>query len=499
MDEMGDRKMKGVRAMEYLNMASDLGIVPGLETIRELLLRVGEPQKKIKVIHIAGTNGKGSVGAFISYMLAAAGYKVGRFVSPAVIEQWEIIQILKKKEGCGENKDLPSFLVSYIAKSEAAAHIERLQAVCDSGDRILKPTAFELETAAAFLEFEKQKVDIAVLECGMGGALDATNIAENVVCSVITPVSMDHMAFLGNTLKEIAQQKAGIIRQGIPVVSAVQHRTVRKVLEDMAERQGTELFFAEIESARNVRHNIDGVDFLFCRNWEDGQTVQVPVHLPLLGIHQTENALTALEVIHILNGQGEYQISVEHALEGIAKTVWRGRFEILARRPLVIVDGAHNAAAAVALRRSIECYLFQKGAGISVDNLNLFVDNIKENQQFCGKLIYVMGIFRDKDVDAVIEETMDLANLVFTVTPDSPRGLEDKELAQKIQAYGKRCDREIEIIPCGKVENGIGQAISRAGKEDAIVIFGSLSLLRKAYQFFKLFPAKGWYKFLPLC
>lgn len=442
------------QAQDYLASIETLGIIPGLDEIRELLQKLRNPQEGLRIIHIAGTNGKGSVAAYISYILAASGYKVGRYLSPAVIDECEKIQTLQviRSQKQGEKEE---FLRTFIQKSDIARYLSDIKEVIKKMKN--HPTRFEIETAMAFLELKEKRCDIVVLETGMGGRFDATNIVTLVECSVITSISMDHMQFLGNTLEEIAKEKAGIIKENVPVVSSMQEFEVKKILEKKAQMSHSKIIFAELNKAENIVHSLQGIDFIYAekRKWK--------VHLPLLGVHQVENALTAIETAKVLKNKG-YHITEETIQKGLSYTIWQGRFEILNKKPLIFADGAHNAAAAEKLAESIKTYIL-------------------ESQKY-EKLIYVFGMFKDKEVMKVIEKTMGMADIVFTVTLDSPRGLSCRELQKKIESFWKRIGKRGSIINCETVENGIRNALKLAKKEDAIVIFGSLSLLHSIYPIF---------------
>lgn len=499
--QKGIGKMNDKEAREYLQSVNFLGIVPGLDTIRQLLKELGNPQEDLRFIHIAGTNGKGSVGAYISYILAASGYRVGRYVSPAILDECEKIQTLEPIMGA-EADGKKGFQLSWIEKTAAAKHIskikDRIEIMLAKG--FAHPTEFEIETAMAFLELKERKCDIVVLETGMGGRLDATNIVETVECSVIVSISMDHMAFLGNTLEKIAEEKAGIIKKGIPVVSSPQKRRVEQVLRRKAKEEGSGIIFVDMNSAENIKHSPDGIDFLYmpsdCQSaWIEkkgtGNLYETAgdcgkLHLPLLGSHQVENALTAIETVRVLKDRG-YQISWESMAEGLCSTVWHGRFEVLKRQPLVIVDGAHNEGAAERLAESIHQYIL----GNNFEKRNCSSQPCAENQQaeegigfqnekeFNGKLIYVFGIFQDKEVERVIEKTARLADIIVTVTPDSPRGLPSEKLQEKVEEFWEKIGKKGRIEDCRQVRDGIRRALELAGEQDAVVIFGSLSLLHE--------------------
>lgn len=472
------------QAKEYMASINCFGIVPGLNTIRQLLEALGNPQDKLKFIHIAGTNGKGSVGAYLGYILAASGYRVGRYVSPAVLNECEIIQILEvlqKKvliEEKGKQKECfqKRFCQSMIEKDTMARHISRIKCVIDKMKKrgLEQPTVFEIETAMALLEFLEKDCDIVIFEAGMGGRLDATNIIETVECSIIVSISKDHMAFLGSTLEEIAEEKAGIIKENIPVVSSPQNLKVRQVLEKKAEEKNTRIRFADIHCAKKVLHILNDRKFINTYKMEE-QTQkekkrngiyftyenkeQWEIYIPLLGISQLENALVALNAIELLKEKG-YRITEEAIKEGFSNTVWPGRFQILRRQPLLIVDGAHNEAAAEKLAESLKIYL------------------LGNNTEKKGKLIYVLGIFKDKEIDKIIEKTSAMADIILTVKPNSPRGFSSYKLKEKLENFWDKIGKKGYVEDCKDIKSGLKKALELAEKEDTIIIFGSLSLLR---------------------
>lgn len=488
--EKGSNDMNYKEAQKYLEEIQVLGIVPGLETMRKLLLKLGNPQDDLKFVHIAGTNGKGSVGAYLGYILAAAGYRVGRYVSPAVFDECEKIQVLamfsERKAEDDKKIQKRRFVISYIEKNAAAAHISNIKNAAESEG--LQPTRFEIETAMAFLELKEQNCDIVVLETGMGGRLDATNVINKPECAVLTSISMDHMGFLGDTLEKIAGEKAGIIKKQIPVVSAPQMPQVCAVLQKKAEENKAELFFVKEQQAEKIVYSLQGIDFVYLpleasdrRRFSGERSLSgrnpLPIHLPLLGVNQIENALTALAAIQVLKEKG-YALTEEAVQTGFSNTVWHGRFEVIKIRPRIIVDGAHNEGAAEKLAASIRLYLGKEDAQKG-DKKKNSVDNFKSKESKSGKLIYVFGIFRDKEVEKVIEKTAGLADVILTVTPDSPRGMLSGELKNRVEEFWQSIGKTGIVKDCGKVKNGVAEALKMAGEEDSIVIFGSLSLMRE--------------------
>ena len=370
-------------ATEYVESLQPYGCVPGLDSISCLCAHLGNPQDKLKFVHIAGTNGKGSVLAYISTILTAAGYRVGRYISPAVSDYREHFQIdgrmISKQAFC-----------KYLEPVKEAA--ERM--VSDGRPH---PTPFEIETATAFLYFQDKKCDIVALETGMGGELDATNIIKTPLCAVLTSISMDHMAQLGNSLKEIASQKAGIIKEGVCVVSARQDPEAAEVIKQRAELLHCDLRIADEGKIFNLKFfksaltkRVPSGEALPGQRFSYGS--HKDLEISLLGKYQTQNAIVAIEAVEALKDAG-FKISEQQLKRGLSGTRWRGRFEIIGKDPLFIADGAHNEDAALKLAESIRFYFPDK------------------------KIIYIMGALRDKDYDKVISATHMLAKQIITVTP----------------------------------------------------------------------------------
>ena len=413
------------QAMEYIDQVGQLGIVPGLDSIRELCRRLGDPQRNLKFVHIAGTNGKGSVSAYVASVLRCGGYRVGRYISPAVFEYRERIQVND----------------SLITKAALCRLMEQIKEVCDgmTAQGLSHPTPFELETAMGFLYFREKKCDIVVLETGMGGLADATNIVENTLAAVITSVSMDHMKFLGNTLEEIAVQKAGIIKKGCTVVTARQTQEVMEVIRAKAEELGCPLSVADEAEAGNVRPGLERQRFDYCG--------MKGLEISLAGQYQIGNAVLAIEVLRALAGKG-FVVAEEKLRRGLREARWPGRFTVIGRKPWFVVDGAHNEDGAKRLAQSVESY-------------------------FGGKrIIYIMGVFADKEYGKMISLTHSLADQIITVAaPGNPRALPAYELAQEVaKAHGK-------VTAADSLEEAVEISYLLAGKEDVIVAFGSLAFL----------------------
>ena len=417
--------MNYIEARVYLDEVSKYGSVLGLESMRELLHRLGDPQNELKFIHISGTNGKGSVLAYLSTILTGAGYRTGRYISPTLFSYRERIQV------DGE----------YIEKESLARHVTAIAAAAEEMQKagLPSPTVFEMETALAFLYFKEKRCDIVTLEVGCGGLLDATNVITTTVMEVIASISMDHTDLLGDTLAKIAAQKAGIIKPDTMVVSAQQKSEAAQVIEDTCKEQHCILQMVDESKISNVHYGAEGQTFSY-KTWEN-------VAISLAGSYQIKNAALALEGVEALRKLG-YALSDQQVREGLLHTAWRGRFTTLRRDPTVIIYGAHNPAAALELKESLERY-------------------------FPGKTLYfVMGMFKDKDYAQVIDLTAPLARHIITVeTPGNPRAMPARELAE---AVGK-VNPSVEWAD--SVAHGVEKALAMAGKEDAVIVFGSLSFL----------------------
>ncbi len=414
-------------ARVYLDEVSKYGSVLGLDAVRNLLCELGNPQDGLRFIHIAGTNGKGSVLAFISSILSEAGFRVGRYISPTVISYLERIQTDGK----------------WILETEFAELVEEVQKaiVRMEAKGLAGPTVFEIETAVAFLYFQKKHCDFVALEAGLGGALDATNIVENTLVAVFTTISRDHMGYLGDTWEEIAGNKAGILKPGCVAVSAAQAPAVKKVLEDYALKYGCSLRFADPQKAAVQKQDYRGTVFSY------GGMEQLQIQMP--GSYQILNAVTAYEAIHALNSILEQKIPEQAVRRGFLKACWPGRFMCIKERPVFLVDGAHNVDAAIRLRESMEMFFPQK------------------------RLIYIMGVFRDKEYRKIAEIMAPLAECIYTVDlPDQNRTLPAEDLKRVAKAY---CKGMVQAV--GGIEKAVEKALEAAREDGVILAFGSLSYL----------------------
>jgi dihydrofolate synthase/folylpolyglutamate synthase len=396
-----------------------------LEPLKEMLKRLGNPEEQLRFIHIAGTNGKGSTLACISTVMKEAGYKVGRYISPTIYSYRERIQVNEE----------------YIPQEALVRLTERIQ---ETGEQMLKegfshPTMFEAETALAFLWFAEQNCDLVVLEVGMGGKTDATNVIHNTLAAVLVSISLDHMGILGNTLGEIAAQKAGIIKPGCTVVTAKQYPEVEEVIYRTAKSLNCPVAQTQPEQIVKKSRSLRGQTFDY-KEWKD-------IEISLAGEYQFLNAALALEVIDALREKG-YVIPDSAVYNGLKHVVWNGRFTVIAEEPCFIIDGAHNRDAAMQLRRTIEQYLPGK------------------------RLIFIMGVLADKEYDLVARQTAPLADEIITVmTPDNPRALPAEVLAETVAKY------QPHVQAAESLGDAVEKAYALAGKEDVILAFGSLSYL----------------------
>ncbi len=428
--------MKYKEAIEYIEKWGSLGIVPGLSTMEELLKRLGNPEKGLKFIHIAGTNGKGSVLAFLSQILYENKYKVGRYLSPTISSYEERFQVQQKQ----------------ISKAEVARLVDEVSQAADKmeAEGLNHPTAFELETAMAFLLFQKKKCDLVVLETGMGGRLDATNVIEDPLVCVITSISKDHMQFLGETLEEITLEKAGIMKKDAKVVTATQPEKIIKLLREQAKKAGAEgVVKVEEKEIKKIKYGLEVQRFSYKR-WKD-------MEISMAGIWQVENACLSLEAIMALEDLG-YHFQEEKIRKGLKEAVWKGRFQVLAKKPYFIVDGAHNYSSASKLKKSLEFYFTNK------------------------QIIYIIGMFRDKEYDQVLEETCPLASHIITISlPNHNRSLSSLELAEEAKKFHPR------VTAATSIEEAIELAYLLADKNSVILAFGSLSYLGRCMEIMEKF------------
>ncbi len=404
-------------ALTYIHSVCWKGSIPGLSRTQELLAKMGNPEKGLKFVHITGTNGKGSTAAMTASVLRKAGYRTGLYTSPFL---WRFNERM--------NVDGVD-----ISDQELAEITQAVKPLADS--MADPPTEFELVTVIGFAYFAHHNCDVVVLEVGMGGALDSTNVIPSPEVAVITNIGLDHTEYLGSTLEEIAATKAGIIKPGSEVVLYPSTPGVLAVVRQACQDQNAPLTVADFDDIVSKAHDFSGQTFSYGR--------YVDVRLPLLGAHQLRNAAVALETVEALRRRG-WKISYQNLFDGIRDTVWPGRFELLCREPVFLVDGGHNPQCLQALAENVRDYL----AGRDITALT--------------------GVMADKDYTDMFAEMAPLVSRFVTVTPDNPRAMPAQELAAFLEQSGKPAQA------ASSVEQGVWDAIALAGKDGVVLAFGSL-------------------------
>ncbi len=410
-------------AQQKINSLLVFGSQPGLERISEFVKRLGSPDKDMKFVHIAGTNGKGSTCTMISSVLSSAGYKTGRFISPYVIEFRERIMI--------DGKMIPEQTLADIVEE-----IDPVREQMNKEGMVI--TEFEFIFAAALLWYKRENCDIVVLETGLGGRFDATNIISTPLVSVITSISLDHTKILGDTYAKIAFEKCGIIKpDGITAAYGDQKPDAMEVIRNIAEERNNLLLIADPSSAENVRSDINGSEFVF-----NGSSFRIP----LLGEHQIKNAVTALTAIEALRKNG-INISNDAVRKGLADVSFPARMEIVQRQPLIMLDGAHNPDGTAALGAALRKY-------------------------FSGKrLVGLVGMLADKDVEGALAPVIPLFDEIITTAPDNPRKMSAAELKCLLTPF---CNN---IRYNDNIALAVKDAVSSTGNNDALIVFGSLYLV----------------------
>ncbi|MFT3983914.1 MAG: folylpolyglutamate synthase/dihydrofolate synthase family protein [Lachnospiraceae bacterium] len=430
--------MKFEDAVQYMEDARKFGSRLGLERMRELMRVLGDPQDALQFVHIAGTNGKGSVLTYIGSVLRQAGYKTGSYSSPAVMDLREPFQIDGRMISKSQYAECVGVLRQAVLQMQEAGKEQ--------------PTLYELETALAFCYFKKSNCDIVVLETGLGGAQDATNIVRTTILAVITSISMDHCALLGSTPEKIAAQKAGIIKPHIPVVMMENGRSITSVIREKCREVNAELHIAEAEKLYDVRYGFP------CQRFSYSQFVGIQIALG--GTHQIMNAALAIEAFWCLRNVG-IGISAACIRAGMQSARWPFRMEQVLNEPQFLVDGAHNPDAAARLAESLRIY-------------------------FGGRpLIFIMGIFKDKDYERICKITAGMAQYIITVqTPDSERALSAAALKDTVLRYNSSTEA------AGSLHEAVGMSLAKAenlkAQRPVIVAFGSLSYLFSLVKILKL-------------
>ena len=397
----------------------------GLERTRDLMERLGRPQDKLRFVHVAGTNGKGSTCAYLASVLQEAGYKTGLFTSPYIETFEERIRVN------GANISMPDLTAATLAVKECADAME-----AETGDH---PTEFELMTAVALVHFAQVGCDIVVLEVGLGGRLDSTNIIDAPEACVIARIGLDHTAVLGNTVAAVAGEKAGIVKPGSPVVSWPQEPEAMAVVERVAAECGCELRVPDF-SVLEVASASDAAALVRKFSYKG-----VPYATQLLGSYQPYNAALALEVVEVLRQRG-WSIPEEAVGAGIANTVWPARFEVVAQQPLTIVDGGHNP----------------QGAQVLAESLRDVLPGVNP--------VFIISVLADKDYPEMLAEVLPLAQACVAATPPNPRALSAAELADAIRGIAP----EVPVYETDGFPQAVEKAHELAGADGVIVAFGSL-------------------------
>ena len=423
------------KAIEYIRNTHKFGSRMGLECTQELLRRLGNPHLEFKSIHVAGTNGKGSVTAMLAHVLRCAGFKTGMYISPSLERFTERIQVN----------------LCEISEDDVARLVEKVKLHIDSmiEEGYHHPTEFEIVTALGFLYFAEKKVDIAVIEVGLGGRLDATNVIEPLV-SIITSIGFDHMDVLGDTLGKIAFEKAGIIKNNTPTVVYPQDKEAMDVLHEVAQAKQSDLYEVTFEQLKvNYANFGDQIfDFVF----EKKKLKNIVINLS--GAHQILNATTVLTALMVMKKVG-WSIPDKAIYEGLKNVNWPGRLEIVKRNPDVILDGAHNASGARALSAVLKEYFKGK------------------------KVILVIGILQDKQIDEILSIICPHATVVIATKPDSQRAFEPHVLAQIASKFCKRTY----VAP--DISCAVNMGLDMTDENDILLITGSLYLIGSARKYFK--------------
>lgn len=405
------------------------GMVLGLDRMEELLRRLGNPQDDLKVIHVAGTNGKGSVSKYLEEGLSACGYKMGLYTSPYI----ETFNERIRYDGADiSDEDLEYYGQKVVSAAEAMV-----------ADGLDSPTEFEVVTAIAFLYFAGRQADITILEVGLGGIGDSTNVVKSPLASVITSISYDHMAQLGSSLAEIAVNKAGIIKTGCPVIANVPQRDAAKIIARKAYAMGSRLY--DISGIRAAVS--DETPFSQKVSMELYEKSYSDVEISMVGRHQAENLKTALATLEILRKSGAVKLDREALYEGLKRARQPGRFEVISEDPLVIIDGAHNEAGAQALQETMAQYFAGK------------------------KILLVAGILADKEIDSIVKFLTKITDHIIVTEPDNPRKLAAEKLAEHVAEFGAAA----EVV--SDVEAAVHRAKELADGYDVILFAGSLYLI----------------------
>lgn len=417
-------------AINFIDDKNKYGSRLGLDSIKKLLSLLNNPHHNLKYIHVAGTNGKGSTCAYLASCLMETGYKTGLYTSPHLERFTERIQINGKE----------------VTEEEVATLTEKVKTACDEMVRLgfEHPTTFEIITAIGFLYFYEKNVDIVVLEVGLGGKGDATNAIESSLASVITTISYDHMEVLGNTLEEIAIQKAGIIKDNGIVISYPKSKEPQEAIKKIATQKNAVFVEVPIENVNIKYLSDDGSIFDF----EYNDHFIEKIRTNLIGEHQIYNATTAITTLLTLNDSGLIKISIDDIKNGIEKTKWHGRIELLRHKPKFIIDGAHNLEGAENLVKALGNFKFDR-------------------------LILGIAILKDKDFDHMLSLLVPMADVIIATEANTDRKLDAERMKEQIE---KIWTKE-EVIVEKHIQNAVERALIIANENDLILFTGSLYMI----------------------
>lgn len=387
------------QATDYIDSFLLFGSKLGLTRITKLLNDLGNPQEKLKFIHIAGTNGKGSTSCYCANILINAGYKVGMFISPYIVDFRERFQI---------NNQM-------ISENDLCEIVEKIKSVTDTYPKDELPTEFEIVTAIGMMYFARENCDVVVLEVGLGGRLDSTNVIKNPLCSVITSISLDHTEYLGNTLSEIAFEKGGIIKENCPcVLYPLQEKDVFEKIKEICDNRNSKLIITDIGTYSLAHEEITGDVIEYCGT---------RIKLPLSGDVQRYNALTAITAVKTSG----LNITEENIKNGIENSFFPARLQLVSKNPKILVDGAHNPDGVRALKKYVDTYF--------------------------DKPIAILGMMKDKDIDSVLTKIAPCFSKIYTVTVNNPRSISAQDLAKKVKLYNQNahaCESVLEAINLAK-------------------------------------------------
>lgn len=409
--------------LAYIHGTNRAFCKPGLERVTALLSVLGNPERELRYVHVAGTNGKGSTSSMLARVLEEAGYRVGLYTSPYILRFHERIRV------GGE-----------CISDEALIRLtERIRAAADAMED--KPTEFEIITAIAFCYFREMACDVVVLEVGLGGRFDATNVISSPEVSVITGIALDHVAILGDTIEKIAFEKAGIIKPSAPVVWGGTDKAAREVVFSTAKERGSEFYESDLTKAVCHESGIFGsvIDYRCLHN----------IKISLSGTYQVQNAATVIETVEVLKKRG-YAISEEALRRGLSSTVWQARFEVISKEPLVIFDGAHNP----------------QGIGVAVESVKRYFPE--------ERVLLLSGVLADKDYVSVANALSTIGLRAYTITPDNPRALSAEEYATLLSSLG------VEARACSSIGEGVSRAMADAvASGRPLLCLGSLYTYRE--------------------